>query len=109
MPRLSIGALQTRLTIEIPNEAADGLGGVTRRWTSGDAVWCDITTLSTQQRLEAEQLGQTLTHRVTLRWRAGLTTQMRFRRVGQVLAIRGVSDPDNKRRELVCLCEELRP
>ena len=109
MPRLAIGALQARLVIEMPNEIADGVGGVKRSWISGDAVWCDIATLSTQQRLEAEQLGQTLTHRVTLRWRANLTTQMRFRRSGQVLAIRGVSDPDNSKRELTCLCEELRP
>jgi SPP1 family predicted phage head-tail adaptor len=109
MPRLSIGALQTRVIIETPSETPDGLGGVKRNWVSGEAVWCDISTLSTQQRLEAEQLGQTLTHRVTMRWRANLTTQMRLRRAGQVLAIRGVSDPDNARRELVCLCEELRP
>lgn len=109
MPRLSIGALQARLVIETPQEIPDGFGGVKRSWIAGDSVWCDIATLSTQQRLEAEQLGQTLSHRVTLRWRSELTTQMRFRRSGQILAIRGVSDPDNSKRELVCLCEELRP
>lgn len=109
MPRLTIGALQTRLVVEVPHEIPDGFGGVKRNWIAGESVWCDIATLSTQQRLEAEQLGQTLSHRVTLRWRAYLTTQMRFRRLGQILAIRGVSDPDNTRRELICLCEELRP
>jgi SPP1 family predicted phage head-tail adaptor len=53
-------------------------------------------------------LGQTLTHRVTVRWRASLDTSMRFKKGARVFAIRGVYDPEDMTRRLVCLCEEMR-
>jgi SPP1 family predicted phage head-tail adaptor len=109
MPRLPIGELRARLVLEGPVETPDQAGGVLRRWTAIASVWSDVATLSAQQRLEAEQIGQTVTHRVTLRWRAGLTTKQRLRRGTQIFLIRGVQDPDDRRRRLICNCEEIKP
>ena len=57
----------------------------------------------------SKKIGQTVTHRVTLRWRAGLTTKQRLRRGSQIFLIRGVQDPDDRRRRLICTCEEIKP
>jgi len=109
MPRLPIGELRARLMLEGPVETPDQAGGVLRSWTVIAFVWSDVATLNAQQRLEAEQIGQTITHRVTLRWRAGLTTKQRLRRGTQIFLIRGVQDPDDRRRRLICNCEEIKP
>jgi len=109
MALLSVGNLRARLVLEGPVETPDAAGGVTRTWATLASVWCDVATLNAQQRFEAEQIGQTVTHRLTLRWRAGLSTKQRLRRGTQIFLIRGVQDPDDKRRRLVCTCEEIKP
>ena len=109
MARLPIGEMRARLALEGPVETPDLAGGVLRSWAVVAYVWSDVATLNAQQRLEAEQIGQTVTHRVTLRWRAGLTTKQRLRRGAQIFLIRGVQDPDDRRRRLICNCEEIKP
>ncbi len=109
MARLPVGELRARLVLEGPVETPDRAGGVTRSWTPLASVWGDVATLNAQQRLEADQIGQTVTHRLTLRWRAGLSTKQRLRRGSQIFLIRGVQDPDDRRRRLVCNCEEIKP
>lgn len=108
MAKVSIGAFRARLVLETPVETTDSAGGVTRNWTQAASLWGDVATLSALQRQEAQQLGQTLTHRVTVRWRSPLDTSMRFKKGARVFAIRGVYDPEDMTRRLVCLCEEMR-
>lgn len=109
MTRLGVSAFRDRLVIETRIETPDGAGGVKRDWTPSATIWAAVETLDAEQRFEAGQIGQRLTHRVTLRYRDDLDTTQRFRRAGDVLAIRGVRDPDGHKRRLVCACEELRP
>ena len=109
MARLPVGELRARLILEGPVETPDRAGGVARSWSMIATLWGDVTTLSAQQRLEAEQIGQTVTHRLTIRWRTGLTTKQRLRRGTQIFLIRGVQDPDDRRRRLICTCEEIKP
>jgi SPP1 family predicted phage head-tail adaptor len=109
MPRLTIGDMRARLQLEGPVETPDNAGGVIRNWTLLALLWADVATLNAQQRLEAEQIGQTVTHRVTIRWRDGVSTKQRLRRGTQIFLIRGVEDPDDRRRRLICNCEEIKP
>ena len=109
MEGLTIGALRARLTLEAPLETPDDAGGVIRRFVAAASVWCEIATLNAQQRFEAEQIGQTVTHRITLRYRDSLNARHRFRRGDRIFLVRGVQDPDDRRRRLVCHCEELTP
>ena len=52
---------------------------------------------------------QAVAHRVTLRYRDGVTAAMRLVRGLRRFAIRSAADPDGSRRELVCLVEEISP
>ena len=51
----------------------------------------------------------TATHRVTLRWRAGVDAGQRLRDGTHLYDIRAVADPDGDRRRLVCLVREIGP
>jgi len=109
MTQPMIGLMRSRLTLETPVETPDNAGGVLRSYTTLALVWAEVLTLNTQQRLEAEQIGQTVTHRITLRYRDGITTKLRLRRASQIFLIRGVEDPDDRKRRLICHCEEIKP
>ena len=49
---------------------------------------------------------ETVTHRVTLRWRNGVAAGMRFARQGRIFDIVTVHDPDDTGRYLVCRARE---
>ena len=51
---------------------------------------------------------QSLTHRITLRYREGVTGAMRLTSGLRRFAIRAAADPDGSKRDLVCLVEEMR-
>ena len=61
------------------------------------------------ERLRAGRPEQAVTHRITLRYRDGVTAAMRLARGLRRFAIRSAADPDGGRRELVCLVEEITP
>jgi SPP1 family predicted phage head-tail adaptor len=104
-----VGALRRRVALETPDDVADEIGGVTRGWRVVATVWAQIETPRGATRLQGERLEQVLSHRVTLRWRAGVTGEMRLRLGARVFAIRAVRDPDERRRRLELDCEETTP
>ena len=80
-----------------------------RRYVAAGSAWCAVTPLKASDAPLADAPALAITHRVTLRWRAGVTAAMRWREGDRVLDIRTVFDPDERRRALVCLCQETRP
>lgn len=105
---LSIGARSRRFVLELPLERPDGFGGVIRSYAQGPQVWGAIEMISGAERVRADRPEQSLTHRITLRYREGVTGAMRLASGRRRFAIRAASDPDGSRRNLVCLVEEIR-
>ena len=106
---VSIGARGRRFVLEIPNDVPDGFGGILRTFAPGPVLWGAIEMLSGAERVRADRPEQAVTHRVTLRYRSGITGAMRLACGLRRFAIRAASDPDGRRRELVCLVEEITP
>lgn len=87
----SPGELSHRLVLEAPVEVDDGAGGRTRDFAAVTTLWAALTPLAGRYATEAAAAGATITHRIVIRARPGLTTRHRFRagaRVFQLLAIR---------------------
>lgn len=106
---LPIGSLSRRFVLEMPLETPDGFGGVIRTYRAGPELPGAIEYLGGGERLRADRPEQAATHRVTLRYRAGVTAAMRLTLGLRRFAIRAASDPDGSERELVCLVEEIGP
>ncbi len=102
----SINRMRERFTIEAPGEVPDGAGGVKRNWVEGDAVWASIEAIGGGFRFAAERAAQTITHRLSMRWRDDLTPLHRLRNGTRVYEIRSVHDADMERRFLVALTSE---
>jgi SPP1 family predicted phage head-tail adaptor len=106
---LPIGARSRRFVLELPLDRPDGFGGVIRSYAPGPQVWGAMEMLSGTERVRADRPEQALTHRITLRYREGVTGAMRLTTGLRRFSIRAASDPDGCRRNLVCLVEEIKP
>jgi SPP1 family predicted phage head-tail adaptor len=107
MKHASIGACGRRFVLELPLESPDGFGGVVRTYAAGPQLWGAIELLKSDERMAAGRIEQAATHRVTLRYREGVSAAMRLVCGLRRFAIRAANDPDGTRRDLVCLVEEI--
>lgn len=109
---MRIGKLRHRLVIEAENPTTDSGGGQTDPWadpTEVAKVWAGIEPLSGTEQLRGMQLTASVTHRITVRYRTGLTAKHRLRKAGttRVFNIRSVTNLEEERdRFLVLLVEE---
>ena len=109
-PNAAIGALRHRLILQAESPIADGGGGQgSDPWASPATVatvWGRVEPIGGTERLRAMRLEGHVTHRVTIRHRAGVTAGMRVRFDVRVLNIRAVIDVGERGRILELLCAE---
>lgn len=103
----TIGALRQRVTLEAPIDAPDGAGGFSQSYVPVAQLWARIAPSGAREDFIEERQEQMVSHVVTIRWREGVTSGMRFVHRGRKLTIRAVFDPDEGRRFLRCQCEEI--
>jgi SPP1 family predicted phage head-tail adaptor len=104
-----IAGRRLRLTLEVPSEVPDALGGAALSFAPLVTVWGRIEALSGAETLDGARLEGRVDCRITLRWRAGIDARMRVSAGGRRFLIRSVFDPDGRKRNLVCLCQEVMP
>ena len=107
--RARVGALRRRLLLEAAVTTPDGLGGTTQVYETVAAVWAQLEWIAGGERWRRGRPEQVATHRVTLRWRAGVDAGQRLRDGDRLFDIRAVADPDGGRRRLVCLVQAIGP
>lgn len=103
------GNLRHRITLEQITRASDGAGGYTETWSVVANVYADVYPLKGQERYDAQQIQATQSHRVTIRYRAGITPDMRVKYGARILRIDAVIDPEERHRELILMCSEVNP
>jgi len=104
--RGTVGAMRRRLLLEAPVETPDGVSGLSRDYETVAAVWAQVEWLSGDERWRGARPEQVASHRITMRWRAGVDAGQRLRDRDRIFDIRAVGDPDGGGRRLVCLVEE---
>lgn len=106
---VGVGKLRHRVTLQEETRVSDGGGGYTLGWANlaaNPTVWAAIEPLTGREYLQARQLAQAVTHRVTLRHRGDVTAGMRLVKGARVFNIRSVIDPGERGRWLELMCEE---
>jgi SPP1 family predicted phage head-tail adaptor len=103
------GRLRHRLAIEAPLDLPDAAGGATRSWTIIGQCWARIEPVGADVRFAQGRPEQAQTHRIVLRWRADIDGSHRFRLGVRRFQVLATADADERRRRLVCLCEEIKP
>ncbi|MFU0506647.1 phage head closure protein [Pseudaminobacter sp. NGMCC 1.201702] len=100
------GRLRHELTVEECTYLPDSFGGHTETWVEIATLFAMIEPISARSVFGAGQSLETVTHRVTIRWRDGVRSGMRFRKQGRVFSIVTTHDPDESGRYLVCQVKE---
>jgi SPP1 family predicted phage head-tail adaptor len=102
---MPLNRLTERLTLEEPVRTPDGGGGADLSWETVAELWAHVRPITGDERLRHDQLAGRLTHRVTIRRRAGVVPAMRFTQGPRIYEIVAVLDTA-RRAWLDCLCEE---
>jgi SPP1 family predicted phage head-tail adaptor len=89
----------------------DGDGGFTQTWSdlSPRTMWASIAPATARdlERVAAGTVLSSATHIVTMPYHAQVTTKTRITFNGRTLNVTGVSNPDERNRELILACTEL--
>ena len=111
MPTLSAGRLRHRIDIQKQNNAQDPATGAMRTvWTDfATNVAAEIAPLSVREFIASSQMQSQITARITIRYRAGLTAQMRILHpsTGKIYNPAGwLADADSGLEYLTAPCSE---
>ena len=103
--------LKHRITIQKPALSGDGMGGGTQTWTDIATVWGNVTTTTPSNTLNVEewtsdQFRMTRYYIVILRYRGGITTDMRLMHRGRILEILSVVDINERNWACKLYCRE---
>ena len=101
------GRLRHRVTIQEAVTTKNDRGAEVLTWRAVATVWAEVATPGGRERSANEQVVAVLTHVVTMRYRSGLTAANRLQWGDRTLSILATPDPDNRRRTLVCQCQEV--
>ena len=97
--------LRSRIVLEQRVITSDTGGGGTKAWQSLATVWAEIIPLAQTERGEAEQTRMQTAYDITIRYRTGVTSDLRVLYLNTPLAIRSVIDVDLHHRWLRLHCE----
>jgi SPP1 family predicted phage head-tail adaptor len=101
-----IGAFRNRFTIEQSVRVADGSGGYSESWIAVGEIWGLIRAIGGTERFQHDRMAGTVSHEIVVRHRDGLTPGLRLRIGLHRYHLRAVFAADNRRRYLICQCEE---
>lgn len=108
MPKLEAGRLRHQVRIERPIRTQDPItGNVDTAWVSVATVYAAIEPLSAKDFIAAQQMQSSVSARIVIRWRSGLTHDMRFvhTATGAIYTPAGfLADPETGREYITVPC-----
>lgn len=100
------GMLRHRVTLQRFQQGQDAYGGPVETWEDVATVWASLEAMSGREFFASQQAQSEVTQRIRIRYRAGVTADMRVIHNGKVFNIVAPL-PDNRGRELVLMCREV--
>jgi SPP1 family predicted phage head-tail adaptor len=102
-----IGDLRERIALQRESRSRDRAGGFVTSWLTVATVWARVAPVSTGERFMRQQMQASAEWKVTIRYRSDLSPKMRVVWNGRTFEIRGMPNPDERRRFLDLACDEL--
>ncbi|GAB6171997.1 hypothetical protein JCM15765_14750 [Paradesulfitobacterium aromaticivorans] len=103
-------AQNKRITLQQKTKTPDGQGGNTEAWSDLVTVWASIKTPKSQanwnREQAAEQSRQNTEYEFNIRYRNGVTDELRVKYGTRIFTIQSVIDVDERHREINLYCSE---
>lgn len=103
---LPISSLRHRITIEKPIQVQNDSGGLNEEWVELAKVSAAIKPLTANQVFYSEQNQHRVTHKITMRYRNDLKTDMRIRYGNLILQVRSFINVGMENRITELMAEE---
>jgi len=103
---MRIGTLRHKVEIQALTVTEDAIGNQVEEWTKVADVWAAVEPLQGDEKLAAAYIQAETTHKVTIRYLAGITPANRLLFDGRTLEIESVRNLEERNRELVLMCKE---
>ncbi|MHB1652343.1 MAG: phage head closure protein [Desulfitobacteriaceae bacterium] len=101
------GKLRHRVTIQQNTPTQDDEGVMADNWVDLASVWAMIEPLQGRELLTAQAITAEITTRIRIRYRDGITSEMRILYGTRVFDIQAPIDPEEKHQELQLMCREV--
>jgi SPP1 family predicted phage head-tail adaptor len=102
-----IGELSNPIAVEKTQKISDGMGGASElEWVVFKKVWASIAPVSASQSFFAQHLEHRITHKVTIRYLPGVSSDMRINFKGRFLQIRSIKNLKEENKFMELMCEE---
>lgn len=105
MLSLPAGRLRHRIEIQNYEMTQDDWGGVIYAWSHWAHVWASVEPLQGREFFAAQALQSQTTVRIRMRYRPGVTSQMRVLFDGRIYDIESVIEPQSRRHALQLMCK----
>ncbi len=86
--------MDKRIIVQVNTPASDSQGGYSDSWATLTTVWASIEPAKGYEKFQASQLETPISHKVTIRYRSGITTAHRILWGSRVLNIKEVINID---------------
>lgn len=106
MPKYCAADLRHAVLIEQHADTVDSVGGQTLVWSTFASVWAMMKPYTGREVVASQQLQSQVTHKIVIRYYAGVTAGMRFNFNGRLMNIRHVINPEERSIWMELLCDE---
>jgi len=104
---MEAGALRHRIAIQENTSTENSRGEKVPGWTTYYQCWASVADLSGREFFEANQSQSQISTEIRMRYKSGITPQMRVVFGSRAFEIVSVANPMGRNKELVLLCTEM--
>lgn len=101
-----IGDMCHRITIQNYTESRDDVGELIRAFTDYRTVWASLQVQDNTEKEEGKKDTLTVTHRFTIRWDDGVTTNSQILFRGGTFTILSVTEKEQRKRYMEIIAEK---
>ena len=104
---MKIGRLRHRIVIEESIAGRDNFGAEVYEWIQFAKVWADVSPVSGREFASFKQINSEITTKITIRYLAGVTAEMRVLFDNRIFEINSIINPEEKNISLLLMCKEV--
>jgi SPP1 family predicted phage head-tail adaptor len=99
--------LDQRITIQVAARSQDSIGNEILTWQPWQTVWASVQTSGGTETFYSAQVLAEATHKIKMRYLAGVVAAMRIIWKGRTLEITHVDSSRQRQGELYLICQEV--
>lgn len=104
---MKFGKLRYRIVIEESIASRDSFGAEVSEWIQFAKVWANVSPISGREFVTFKQINAEISTKITLRYLAGVNTEMRVLFKDRIFEINSIINPEEKNVSLLLMCKEV--